>query len=144
MIRGTTPLHIFTLPKNISEYSSVLITYRQNNNTIINKTLEDVYVEGNTIKVRLTSEETLLFDSGYKAFVQIKTLDKTLVEASAIFSFPVTSILNEKELIPEEKIDFVSADDMLEGKVAIAGGISITGNIPTYLGEVETIPNTDN
>lgn len=138
MTRGTTPLHTFKLPKSISEYDGLTVTYRQNNKTLITKTLEDVLVEGDTIKLRLTAEETLLFDAGYKAFVQIKILDKGIVSASAIFSFPVTSILNEKELKPTDVPDYATASDILSGKVAYVGGIQLIGEIATYEGEVAT------
>ena len=100
MTRGTTPLHIFTLPKDVSEYENFIITYRQNGGTILSKSPNDVVVDGNKIRLRLTAEETLKFDSGERAFVQVKVLDDGVVSASAIFGFPVNGILDETPISP--------------------------------------------
>ena len=104
MTRGTTPLHIFTLPQRVKEYDNFIITYRQNNGTVIEKTPASTTIEGNQIKVRLSAEETLKFDSGQKAFVQIKVAKDKIISASAIFSFPVNAILDETPLTPSEDL----------------------------------------
>lgn len=151
MTRGTTPLHTFTLPKDVSEYSNFIITYRQNSGTVLEKKPEQCLVEGKEIKVRLTQEETLLFDSGQKAFVQIRVINEEgVAEASGVFSFPVNSVLNETILQDGEIPDYATSQDILYGKVAYAGGIKLTGEIEvraasdeliTEKGQVEIFPS---
>ena len=95
MIRGTTPTHKFTLPNDASEYSNILITYRQNGDTTIEKRLSDLDVKDNIVSLRLTQEETFLFDEG-TAFIQLKVLTTDgIAMDSAVYSIPVTSSLSD-------------------------------------------------
>lgn len=101
MTRGTTPLHTFTFPEQVSNYRNIVITYRQNNELKLSKGLDDLDLEENTAKLRLTTEETLLFDPMEKGFVQVKVLTQdNLVEASPVYSFSVNSILDETSIVP--------------------------------------------
>lgn len=62
MVIGTTPTHTFTLPFDAGIIKSLKITYAQGANVILTKKLEDCTVEGNDISVKLTQEDTLLFN----------------------------------------------------------------------------------
>ena len=75
MIRGTTPTHIFTIPFDAELVKAGKIIYAQDGENIIEKTLAECSFEGNTIKVRLTQEESFRFDchKGY-VYIQIRLL----------------------------------------------------------------------
>lgn len=62
MRRGTTPTHTFTLPFSVPEGSRIRIVYAQNDEIILERTTETCSVDGQTVVIRLTDAETLLFD----------------------------------------------------------------------------------
>ena len=62
MRRGTTPIHTFTLPFNVPDESCIRIVYAQNDKIILERTTETCSVNSNAVSIRLTDEETLLFD----------------------------------------------------------------------------------
>lgn len=97
MIRGTTPTHVFTLNDfDTSRIKELRLTYQQRRKNIVEKTLDDVTLNANTIMVVLTQEETLKFTTTDVVDVQIKVLtteDKVL--ASDIISIDAERILNE-------------------------------------------------
>lgn len=62
MIRGTTPTHYFNLPFEASLVDKARVIYHQWGKEILRKETEDFKMEGNTISVSLTQEETFLFD----------------------------------------------------------------------------------
>lgn len=62
MRRGTTPTHTFTMPFSIPEGSCIRIVYAQNDKIILERTTESCTVDEKKVCVRLTDEETLLFD----------------------------------------------------------------------------------
>ena len=105
MIRGTTPLHTFKFNEDLKEnYSHALITYRQTGNIILQKECyfdmfyspaEGMSVNENTLQLRLTANETMLFDEG-RAYVQVKIFNKddTKIWSTASFGFPVVSCLD--------------------------------------------------
>lgn len=81
MYRVTTPTHTFTLPLATSEYSVIMVTYKQGSATLtkkyVNNTLpEGMTFDGNKVKVRLTQTETKTFRAG-TAEVQVRTLTST-------------------------------------------------------------------
>ena len=79
--RGTTPYHSFVLPLKTEDISEVYITYLQNNNIILDKSISDVqivdiedeyenasmnepledYVPSCELTIHLTQEDTLKF-----------------------------------------------------------------------------------
>lgn len=73
MRQATTPKQIFTLPTSIDNVKSVLITYQQNGDIVIEKTLEDCEIEDSTISFYFTQEETNLFKVG-KYAIQVRFL----------------------------------------------------------------------
>lgn len=99
MIRGTTPTHIFNLPVDTSTLKEVRITYEQFQRAVIEKTETDVQMEGKTITLTLTQEETLKFKHTSKVRVQLKVLTTTgAALASPIKELSVDEILNEEVL----------------------------------------------
>lgn len=74
MIRATTPTHSFELPFGKDYISKLIVTYDQDGNTVIEKRLEDVSFEGNTLLVNLTQEETNLFESEKMVCIQLRVL----------------------------------------------------------------------
>lgn len=61
MIRGTTPVVTLKLPMEI-DFDTLYITFKQGD-TVLEKTLDDVEIDGLDIVVPLTQTETLSFDS---------------------------------------------------------------------------------
>ena len=70
--RGTTPDQIFTLPFEKELISDLKVTYAQNKQKILQKTLKDVKIEGNDISFTLTQEETFKFSEKGVVSVQLK------------------------------------------------------------------------
>lgn len=76
MIRGSTPTHNFIMPFSTDMIDRVRITYSQNCRKLFCKEREDCKFSGSTVSVRLSQEETLLFDHKATAKIQVKV--KTL------------------------------------------------------------------
>ena len=72
MRRGTTPTHVFTLPVDVGEISDVRIIYSQGSVVTLKKGMSDCTIEGNKITVKLTREDTWLFDSIKLVSIQIE------------------------------------------------------------------------
>ena len=83
MIRGTTPLHTFRLTFDAEFISKVRILYAQNDTVVLAKETEDCNLEGSAIKVKLTQEDTLAFDSQYPVEIQVRVL---LTDGNALAS----------------------------------------------------------
>lgn len=73
-MRGTTPTHIFRLPFDTALIKSVRITYAHNKKPVLIKETEQCTLEGDTITVRLTQEETLLFKNNWDVEIQLRVL----------------------------------------------------------------------
>ena len=67
MIRGTTPKHTFTLPFEMPNGAEYRIVYAQGEdhkeNILFEVETKDCIVSGCAVSVRLTQEQTLLFDA---------------------------------------------------------------------------------
>lgn len=74
MIQGSTPLHTFVLPFSTELIQSVRVTYEQKKKVVLSKETKDVAMEGNTVALRLSQEETLLFDSLVPVRIQLHIL----------------------------------------------------------------------
>jgi hypothetical protein len=73
MRRGTTPIVKFELPFGTEVVKTAKITFMQNNKIILEKK-EECVVEGNSVSVTLTQEESFLFNSRFKASVQLRVV----------------------------------------------------------------------
>lgn len=77
MKRGTTPTHTFTLPFDTSLMSIVRVVYAQLGRVVLTKTGEDLSLSGNTVTVKLTQEDTLLFNCAHPVEIQIRVATLT-------------------------------------------------------------------
>lgn len=85
MIRGTTPTHNFNTNIDTSELCSVMVIYSQGGMELFHKCVGDCALDGKRISVKLTQEETLLFDCNQKVKIQIRVLTK---DGTALASLP--------------------------------------------------------
>lgn len=100
MSRGTTPSFSFHVSIPIIGTETYYITFRQHNQIILEKQDFDIVrVDKDTIKVKLSQLETLLFSSKFPIEVQIRTKygDGTAV-ASNIMEFWLDDIIKEGEI----------------------------------------------
>lgn len=99
MIRGTTPTHVFRLPIATDTIKALRITYAQMGCTVLDKTENDVHMDGNTVTLTLTQEDTLRFDTAYPVYWQMKVLTHagTLL-ACQVKRLTVGDILNDEVL----------------------------------------------
>ncbi len=95
MKRGTTPTIVVTVTGcDLGMFEKVYFTFLQNGNSIIKKT-EDLVIEGNSVTIKLTQEETLSLQTGdVQLQMRAATAEGTAV-ASGIQSIPVERILQE-------------------------------------------------
>ncbi len=93
MRRGTNPVLTFELPEAI-DISVLFITFQQNDETILEKTLSDVEYdnESGIITLPLTQEDTLLFNENAVLWAQIRLKDDL---NNAIASDPVKIAVGE-------------------------------------------------
>ena len=82
MYRGTTPVHTFLVPFAPSDIANIYLTYSQNDETIVEKSLDGLEIkevedEENTALVvaHLTQANTLAFEVGV-TFIQIRIYDR--------------------------------------------------------------------
>lgn len=71
---GTTPTHVFEIPVSADQIEDVRIVYAQAGVEVLAKEIDDCELKGNTITVKLTQEETFLFDQKLDADVQVRIL----------------------------------------------------------------------
>ena len=74
MRQGTTPTHTFTFPFDTAIIKDLSIVYQQNGENIIKKKLSDCKVDGNSVSITLSQEETLMFNLESIVRVQVKVL----------------------------------------------------------------------
>jgi hypothetical protein len=99
MIRGTTPTHVFQLPFETKLLKEVRISYAQDNKIVMEKKTEDCKMEGDTISVTLSQEETLLFSHGSVVELQLKvSTEAGNCLATPIIRKHIDEILNQEVL----------------------------------------------
>ena len=99
MIQGTTPTHQFTIPMEASSVQAVRVSYAQNDKLILTKEGEDCRVEGNVIEVKLSQEETLLFDGFSSVQIQVRVLTTAGdALASDLIRVPCGAVLDKEVL----------------------------------------------
>ena len=72
MIRGTTPVHTIKIPISTSLINRLVITYKQGKNTVLEKRETDVEYDSKSISWKLSQQETLGFEDGVVANIQIR------------------------------------------------------------------------
>lgn len=99
MIRGTTPTHIFTLPFNVDDVKRLVITYAQQCEPLVEKTLEDCELSENKVKVKLTQEDTLRLNNQLPVEIQIRVLTKdNTALASRVTRRAIGEVLSDEVL----------------------------------------------
>ena len=73
-MRGTTPTHTFTLPFDTGGIQALKVTYARDGEIVLTKEKANCVLEGDTVSVRLTQEETLLFDNRQLVQIQLRVL----------------------------------------------------------------------
>lgn len=99
MRRGTTPTNIFNANIDLTGATAIYVTYQQYNKTVIEKTIDDVTIEGEVISVPLTQIETLNLIPGVPVRIQVRAVlqDGNRV-TSNILSTNVETVLKEGEI----------------------------------------------
>lgn len=104
MIRATTPRHEFLFEDDPDGFAKMLVTYTQGGKIVLEKdkgdmTFETINGEGGTNWLgwlRLTQEETKLFNDRTSACVQVRVLTTSgNAYASQIFHVCVNQVLND-------------------------------------------------
>lgn len=99
MIQGTTPEHKFTLPFDTNVISKVRIIYAQDDTPLVIKNTEDCALENNTVSVKLSQADTLLFSCFKPVHIQIRVLT---LGGESLISKPIAVIVSrclEKEVL---------------------------------------------
>lgn len=98
-IRGTTPTHIFEIPFDSDIVKSMNITYCQHKEIILEKDLSDCILDGNSISVTLSQDDTLKFSHRRPVEIQIKILTNSgKVLATSVTDIKVGRVLSEEVL----------------------------------------------
>ena len=99
MYRGTTPsISLSVTGLSDIELHSAYLTVKQRS-VVIEKTLDDMMIAGDTLEVTLSQKETLRFCAGLNAEIQLRCLSKNDVAyASDVLTVPVDRILKDGEI----------------------------------------------
>lgn len=95
MIRATTPTHTFTLPIETSLIKELLITYKQDDEIVVERKKDSCICAGSKVELTLTQEETRRF-SAEKVLIQLRVLtnDGQALVSDVIRRY-VTDVLND-------------------------------------------------
>ncbi len=74
MLIGTTPTHTFGLPFETNVISKIKVTYAQNGRVILEKGNEECEFNENTVTLKLSQEDTFLFECGKNVEIQVRIL----------------------------------------------------------------------
>ena len=98
MRKGTTPVHVFNLPFHTEEIAVLKITYSQRGKILFEKRLDDCTLEGNTVTVPLSQEDTFKITENTVEF-QLRIKDKIgKVHATKVFKKFADECLDEEVL----------------------------------------------
>ena len=96
MRRGTTPTHIFKTKVDLTEATEMFITYEQDGETVVEKSIEDITIEPEQLTVTLSQTDTLAFSTLGEVEIQCRVkMPAGEVLASQIIKQPVGRILKE-------------------------------------------------
>ena len=100
IITGATPTHEFDVDTDLTQAVEIWISYSQNRKLILNKTMADgIEVTENQVSIKLTQEDTLLFDKIGEVKIQIRA---RFADGNAIVSDIIKTTASEclkKEVI---------------------------------------------
>lgn len=74
IIEGTTPIHYFEIPFDVSDIKEIKITYAQNEAIILEKRTDDCTLSGKMISCKLSQEDTFKFDGEADVDIQVRVL----------------------------------------------------------------------
>lgn len=96
MIQFTTPTHIFNVNIDLTNADVIFVTYKQDNNTVVEKNKPDLEITENSVTLRLTQEDTGKFIYAQPVEIQIRArfFDGTAV-ASNIMRTTVERVLKD-------------------------------------------------
>lgn len=97
MTRGTTPVLIVRLPREI-EFDTLYLTFKQAGKTVVEKTLEEVMIDGMNIYVTLSQAETLAFNGLSDVLFQLRGKVGERAYASNIVQCSVDDLLKDGEI----------------------------------------------
>lgn len=98
MIKGTNPILVIDFSIEVSKITKLRITFAQGKDIVLEKSLADCTVEGNTIKLQLSEQETLSFKPTIlKVQAKLKLQDGSILY-SKIKEIEVEEPLNEETL----------------------------------------------
>ena len=99
MRQWTTPINTFDVDIDLTECEVIFLTYTQHDETVFEKTKEDMTITENTVTVRLTQEETGLLDPSVEVEMQfrVKYADE-FAPASNIMCTDVEKVLKQGEI----------------------------------------------
>lgn len=95
MIRGTTPTLKFRLSINCDDLTLLSVAFAQGGKVILEKSLDQCGLEGNTVCVTLSEEDTLLLDCNQAVEIQIRAGCGNTRLASRIIRESVGRILKD-------------------------------------------------
>lgn len=98
IVRGTTPTHDFELPYQKEFVNDIRISYVQNNQEILTKSLEECSLVGNVLSVDLTQEDTFLFLPKWNVEIEIKIqlFNKKVVKSEDTIELRVVDTVNKE------------------------------------------------
>lgn len=97
MTRGTTPVILVKLPREIA-FDTFYLTFKQAGKTVVEKTLEDVSIDGANIYAPLSQAETLAFNGSSDVLIQLRGKVGEQAYASNIVQRTVDDILKDGEI----------------------------------------------
>lgn len=99
MIRASTPTHTFRLPIDAALIDKFRLVYNQCGNKVLIKNKEDMVVDGNTWRVKLTQEETSKFAGCdmVKIQIRVKTVGGDVIPSKEIH-VAVKDVLDDEVL----------------------------------------------
>lgn len=97
MIRGTTPTLVLRLPQEIA-FDRLYVTFSQRGSVVVEKTLDDVAIDGAQIAVPLTQADTLAFAGDTAVELQLRATASGMAYASRIVRVAVSDILKDGEI----------------------------------------------
>lgn len=99
MYRGTTPTIEVTLDFDASNLEALYATFKQCDEVVFEKTLDDCELNGNVVSFTLTQEETLQLQCKNCVYMQLRAkLNDGTAVAYEPYSFVVQDVFKEGEI----------------------------------------------